>query len=231
MKKLILTTVATLGLLAATSQAAVITYPSMDVNYSTPGGTAVELTTGLINIDAAHAFTGNNTVYYAGTITMTGNITTWHSFANVNFFTSGNGSVMQVGVGVGHDKIVFHKEAWNDTATPTPNVTTGTFNYQIKIAPTGDPANPNISLFWGANAIAATEGTADHLWNSSSIGNSVGRMSVTFSATEFASAFSFSTTNIASDTAWIAPIPEPTTWALLAGGLTTLMVIRHRRKA
>lgn len=234
---------ATFAAVLATSHAATFLYSSLDVNWTQPANTASNDTTGTISISTTpdHTFTDPNTAtpdasrtrYFGGTVTWSGGSDLWG--AEAYFRISGAGTP-NITFGVGRTTGNFWKITANGGQTTTLPFSSSSFDFIIKIS--DRPWNEaQVDLFLDANANSVTEGTPDF-----SITNFVDAMSpngmVNMSWTMihenwYGEATSLTTQNMFSSDEWVpvSSIPEPSSVALLLGGLGLLVWLRRQSRA
>lgn len=222
--------------ITAACQAAVVTYPAMNVSYTDDGtgNTDVTYTTGPVTLDpAAGVFLdpdqGSGSVaanrYYSGILNFSPNSSPdWGAGAVIRLYPSAGGPAIVFGKPSGSSTLRLGNDL---VGALTPSVP-----FVIKVEDLGWNSS-RVLVYIGSNATSATEGTADFTspgdvylpYTSSPLNRASFELSVAGWASGTASA---SLEQFSSSTTWNAvAVPEPGVIALL--GTSALMVLRRSR--
>lgn len=218
--------------LVTQATAAIVTYPSLNVTQS-PGVSAT-ISTGPVAIDAAHVYTdpdsgatASATRYYGGTIDFSATGSEWGWRSQIILDGPANPSLdLEAGGGQTNWRLTGISGSVTDLSPAA-----STFDYVIKISDL-DWNTSQVSIFIGAAANTVSEGSPT---GSYVIANSP----LVFSTIEVKSfrdswgdASTLVTSNMFSSTEWtpVSAIPEPSTYAALAGALALGLVAYRRRR-
>ncbi len=239
---------ATLALAGAVglARASVVTYPSLDVNVTLPGGAAGTADTSVVNISTApddHRYHDPNSGtpqpsanrYYGGSVEWTGSANIWGSHAQFWIDSGTNPNrILQFRVGGG-------EATWKITWTGGSNLSTtlpfssSSFDFVFKFEDTAWNGT-SIKLFLNANANSPTEpGTADYTIN---VAGPTGADYMTTMQWKFSheswdgQPATLKTSKMFSANEWtpVSSIPEPSSAMLLALAAVGVGARRLRRR-
>lgn len=223
---------------ATAASAQLVTYPSLNVNFTIPGSTASSLSTGDVAISLApdHRYidpdsgtpAASAARYYGGTIAFAPSSNEWGSQATLRIQSAGDDVVFTAGGGENFWR-VFGSSSSATTTLPRGS----TFDFVIKLEDTAWNTTA-IKVFLGANANTLAEGAADYTVNINNLNAASPLTSLGLTLTHEnwdSAAASLTTSNMFSATEWtpVSAVPEPSAYALLAGVAALGFALRRRR--